>query len=364
MRLTSIRLVALVTTALLALFVLRVLSTHGWSAESFILIPTPAQPIERGYDVGYDAQWYYHIAMDPVGAPPRLDQPGYRYQRIVHPLLVHLLSLGHPQAIPWAMLGINLTVSGLSALLLGSLLVARGASAWWGLVYFLSLGYLLTIRLDLLEPLALGLALAGYWAFERRRSGLAILFFGLSGLTKEVGLAFAVAVGLWLFLRKERRKGLLITAGGLLPYIAWNVIVYYWIGDLIGVTGRMPPVIPIPVPFLGFQLLTDPVSRLLTAIWVLGPALVLGLWASLDGLRIRFAGTQGRDALLVLVNAWLIATLPIQGWQDPIVILRTGLGLILAMLLWFASRHPRMLKFSAALWGPSALIMLLVPNLL
>ena len=43
---------------------------------------------------GYDGQFNYAIAADPLHASPALDVPAYRYQRILYPLLVRALALG------------------------------------------------------------------------------------------------------------------------------------------------------------------------------------------------------------------------------------------------------------------------------
>src|SRR4051812_40184986 len=43
---------------------------------------------------GYDGQFTYYIARDLLDAKPNLDVPAYRFQRILHPLMVRLLSLG------------------------------------------------------------------------------------------------------------------------------------------------------------------------------------------------------------------------------------------------------------------------------
>src|SRR5439155_705441 len=66
-------------------------------------------PLVDGY--GYDGQFYYYLARDPLlrgGAPTYLDAPGYRYQRILLPALSALLALGQPAWIGWTLLLTNL----------------------------------------------------------------------------------------------------------------------------------------------------------------------------------------------------------------------------------------------------------------
>src|SRR6202790_4456650 len=68
---------------------------------------------------GYDGQFYYQIAGDPLHAAQFLDKPAYRYQRIVYPLLVAALSVGQARLIPYMLLLVNFV-----SVVLGTELVA------------------------------------------------------------------------------------------------------------------------------------------------------------------------------------------------------------------------------------------------
>jgi hypothetical protein len=62
---------------------------------------------------GYDGQFYYRFALAPFdisqpGYGIRIDNPPYRMQGIVYPVLAWLLSAGQPRFTAWAMLFINL----------------------------------------------------------------------------------------------------------------------------------------------------------------------------------------------------------------------------------------------------------------
>ncbi len=62
-------------------------------------------------ELGYDGQQFLSIAFDPLlqdpGTIAALDNPPYRYRRILYPLLGHLLALGHRAWIPAVMVAIN-----------------------------------------------------------------------------------------------------------------------------------------------------------------------------------------------------------------------------------------------------------------
>jgi hypothetical protein len=65
---------------------------------------------------------------------------------------------------------------------------------------------------------------------------------------------------------------------------------------------------------------------------------------------------------LVLAQVIFVAVLPQATWADPLAVLRTGLGMLAAILLWLASAHRRALPFVAALFLPSGLLALFVPG--
>jgi hypothetical protein len=357
-------------------FDLSVLSKHAWQPEALILERSKNVPLEQGWGIGYDAQWYYAIALDPAGAWQRLDQPAYRYQRIAFPLLVRGLSLRIPSLIPWTMLAINLAAAGLSCYFLGALLARRGASPWLAVIYIFSLGFLLSVRMDLLEPLALCFALAGWLALEEDRFPLAVALFALGALTKEVVLTFPLGLVLWKYLQKDRRRALILAAGVLVPYLGWFLFLRFWLG---ATPGQIAQSTPAWIPFSGWQFLGDPVSRGLVAVWVLIPAIFSGLAAARGSwpLAANFfhgpldrivpaeaGGCAARDSVLVLAQVGLIAFMPGPTWADPLAILRVGLGLMAAVLVWLASTHPRLLPFAAALWLPSGLVLFFVPGLI
>ena len=56
--------------------------------------------------------------------------------------------------------------------------------------------------------------------------------------------------------------------------------------------------------------------------------------------------------------------MPKPTWEDSLAILRVGLGLLAALLLWLAAAHRRALPFAVASWAPSALVLALAPGML
>jgi hypothetical protein len=351
---------ALVTLIVLFLFVFKVLATHGWDPRALVLQRLEQVPLAQGWGIGYDGQWAYRIASDPATAWQELDSPAYRYQRILFPLLARALSLGQIGLLPWAMIALNLAAGSLGAAALGGLLVRQGVTPWLALVFSLSLGSLLAVRLDLLELLALALALWGWLCYERDRTLPAIVLFALGGLTKEIALVFPLGLAAGELARVNPRRALALAVGALAPYLAWYVVLQIIFPTTQAEIAQGRPLL---VPFAGLRYLENPASRGLVGLWVVGPALLAGLAAAWDAWR-DLTGERGRHALLLLAQAGLIATLPALTWADPLAMVRTGLGFLACLLVWLAASHRRLLPYAAALWLPSGFIVFLVPGMM
>ncbi len=80
---------------------------HGHNALYYVHIGSRYALHELHGTGGYDGQFFYYIARDPLHAAPFLSHPAYRYQRIVYPLLVAVLSLGQENLIPYMLLLVN-----------------------------------------------------------------------------------------------------------------------------------------------------------------------------------------------------------------------------------------------------------------
>src|SRR2546430_8010719 len=62
---------------------------------------------------GYDGIWFYRLAINPFTRAQaahgiRIDNPPYRQQRVMYPLIVWLLSLGRVTWIPWLLVIVNI----------------------------------------------------------------------------------------------------------------------------------------------------------------------------------------------------------------------------------------------------------------
>ena len=58
-------------------------------------------------EIGYDGQFFYYLALDPINARWYMDVSTYRYTRILYPMLARVLALGRPDLIPVTLFLIN-----------------------------------------------------------------------------------------------------------------------------------------------------------------------------------------------------------------------------------------------------------------
>ena len=139
-------------------------------------------------EIGYDGQFFYYLALDPVNARYYMDVSTYRYTRILYPMVARVLALGRPDLIPWTLWLINwLAIAG-GALAVAAWLKRRGFSPWFALVYGLYPGLIVALQRDLSEALAYALAATAVYVFDYgpgRRELLAAGIFALAALTRE-----------------------------------------------------------------------------------------------------------------------------------------------------------------------------------
>jgi len=342
----------------------------GHSAQDFIVIGkaavlrSNASPLIQ-YDpryyytdrLGYDGQYSYFIAVDPVRARFYMDWPAYRYTRIAYPLLARALALGQAELIPDTLILINLLAMAGGTLALAAWLRRRGRSPWLALIYGLSLGLFIAVNGDLTEPMAYALVALAVYLLDfggRRRVLWAALCFGVAVLTRETTAIFAVVYGCALALQEIRapaggvpatrdavwarlrevvgaarrnwRPAALLLGVALAPYALYKLFLWVWLGSL----GVPPAMRPEVVPFAG-MLAHWPLQGLQIVVvdCVILPALIcagMGLWALTRGSR-----SVAVWALLANV-LFLVVLLPADSYIDHFAAARISTGVVLAAL--------------------------------
>jgi hypothetical protein len=293
---------------------------------------------------GYDGQFAYFIALDP--APTRvagLDVPAYRYQRILYPLLARALAFGQAQAIPWALLAVNLAAHFAGTWAVAAFLDHLGVWPGYALIYGLWVGLVSGVGLDLNEPLAFALIAGGWLARQRGRSSLGALLLGLSLFAKETSLLFwgaaltadCVAAAGW-----RRWTGL--AAGGV-AFAGWQAWLWCTFGQLgLGSGGAMAT--PFEwIPFMGFwRIGTASLAALGLFILIFGPTLLLPtVWGVGASVAAIWKGDRRAEAWALLLNAAAVVFLPHSTFREPLGLVRFASGLILAVVCFAAVRGLR-----------------------
>lgn len=352
----AVRCVAGVTLGFLLAMAGLVLAKHDWNPMVFVFQGTKFNEGDSNGVAGYDGQFAYYIARDPLRASARIDAPAYRYQRILYPAIAWLLSAGgHPALLPWMMVAINVAAVTAASGLLAGLMGVRGASPWYALyalVLVVFIGTSFAVRADLNEPLALALTLLGLTLVERGQLMWAGAAFALAGLAKEVALVFAVGVGLWLVWQRKWRTAAVLLVTSLAPSLIWGTVLTTWFRQ----SAFSAPATALEIiPFNGFRFAT-PGEIVVLLFWIVLPTLWLGGLALTD---LRHPAAR-LDALLVLANAALVASMPRNTWVDLMAACRLTLGLVIAGLLYAASRRAWLLPVLAVLWVPSAVVLAMI----
>ncbi len=207
MRFNSAAACALAALLLASSFALVLLQKRGWDASALVVagdqFASPAEVpaglrVERS-SAGYDGQFYYRLALDPfttrwIDYGIRFDYPTYRQQRILMPLLIWILSVGTPAAVPVLFIIVN--VLAVVMLAWSSALLVRdiGVNVWWSAAVWLYPGWVLTMARDCVEIMEVALLISMALALRRKRVVVATLLGICAVLTKETALLGVAAL--------------------------------------------------------------------------------------------------------------------------------------------------------------------------
>ena len=319
---------------------------------------------------GYDGQFSYYIALDPVNARFHVDRVNYRYTRILYPMLVRALAAGRAPLMPYLLIAVNLLALAGGTFVLASLLLRRGLSPWIALIYGLSPGLFICLQRDLEEPLAYAFVVLGMYLYSVvtwRSTALRLLAagtaFALAALTRESTALFPCILALGLLVQRTPVPGIsgyiqrvmhtaLFFGVSLAPFALYKIFLLHWLGP---VSSPAPKALyPQLVPFAGLA-----ASRIWTMLQVdvivavVVPAMLcaaLGLWT----LWRRQASVE---VWLLLANVQLFVVMlnPLT-YGNILGAARVATGVILAALLSIPAfdrvlaRNRAWLWLSAAFW--------------
>lgn len=181
---------------------------------------------------GHDTQIFYGIGLDLTGreVPDLLDHGGYRYRRILEPVMASAGGILEGEALIWGMIVVTVLSAALASGATAAVARRIGLPDYAALAVVLNPGVWLGVRLLTSDVVALAAMCIGLLAFVSK-SRWALLWFALSGLAKEVFLV--TPAGLALSDSKKRWALILVPVAAL---VGWMAVVTSYIGD--GFTGR------------------------------------------------------------------------------------------------------------------------------
>jgi hypothetical protein len=356
-----------------------ILSLHNWDPLAFVMQGTRFTTGNPLGSEGYDGQFVYQIALRPTEAMAYLDVPAYRYQRIFYPLLARCLALGQPTLISWTLPLINLAALGMGTWVAGRMLERTEANPWFALPVGLFAGQLLSLRVNLPEPLALALTLGGMLIIEQTQripprmsvtartrtthwSGLFVgaALFALSALTKETMLLTAAGYGLYLGLTQGWRPAFLFGGMAVGPFVLWQSVLWLWLGQPgIGSGGAGATSFEL-IPFGGLLRIAEAGGKVFALfVLVMLPIAVLpSLWSLWASARDVYCRRWHPRTFTLLTNALVIPFLPFSTFREPLAMLRFLSPLVAMVVLFGGLKRSRRVLMYSLLWLASAVFLL------
>jgi hypothetical protein len=332
--------------------------THGSDPLAFVIMGPRFTEGDPTGALGYDGQFAYYIAKDPIGALPYLDNPAYRYQRILYPLLARVLSLGQPALVPWMLLIINVISISMSTELLGRMISRDGISQFMALLLPFWFGQVFALRANLNEPLCYLLVLVALWCFERGQYLLSAAALAASVLTKEGGFLFLPAVVLVMVMRKRWWLALRYVLIATLPYTALQISLRAWLGrtGLANLGARFEV-----IPFHGFTFTQPLAARIYVVLVFAVPVSVLLALTVYHLLRAR----RSVYAWSLLVNCLFIVFLSRRTAMDVLAVFRVSTGTVVSALLFCGAHRVRRVALALhAIWLPHFVLAIIIPGFL
>jgi hypothetical protein len=212
------------------------LARLGWDPSLFIVAGDQyANPSQVTIQVlanspGYDGQFYYRFALNPFTSKQvdfgiTIDNPPYRHQRILYPLLVWLLSVGKQGWVPIWMIALNYLLLIALAYLGATYASSLGRPAILGIAFALYPGFVLSLLRDLSEILEVFLLVSGLILINRERYNLATVFLSLAVLTRETAILLPVGFLLAYIWSREIPKRVFVVP--ILVYCVWQLILFF-----------------------------------------------------------------------------------------------------------------------------------------
>lgn len=357
-----------ITAVLYGIIVAGRLAYSQWDPTFFIVAgrdlfdqsrsPQPVIVLSRD---GYDGQYSYGLALDPLTKERErygitVDNLSYRGQRILYPVLAHVLALGRIAWVPWSLILVNYLAICWLALSAARLAKLFAVPAIYGLAIAFLPGVILGLARDLSDPLAISLMVFSLLLLHSRRSAFAAWMLALAVLARETMVLLAGALffhSVWHSLQKQSPWSKSIPfAIPLATYVSWQLCIRVRWGQSGFAVGR-GNLDPSFSSLLSFVVQAThfapglPTAELLQRFFLVGELLFLGgmvILAAIVSLRSAVDPGVKFAWLMYMVLAMSLSNLV---WVEDWAFMR-GCGELLALgiLILMGARDRRFLSIS------------------
>jgi hypothetical protein len=242
---------ALVVVIAYGLLAVGYLGRHHFDITSFIqagdlfvdakqlLSPIAIKP----NSTGYDGEFYYRLALDPFQLQQSafgvtFDNPPWRIQRIVYPVLAWIAAFGQPARVPAALFLVNMLGLATVAAFAVKFTARLRLPVQTPLAIMLWPGFILALAHDTTEIVAAAFLIAALYAYVGKRLVAYAILGALATLTRETSiLALGGIFCLELFRAirggRSQWRSLIICGLALLPYLVWREALHIvWGGSM------------------------------------------------------------------------------------------------------------------------------------
>lgn len=317
---------------------------NHYSALDFVHIGTIWANHNPAGTSGYDGQFYYQIARNPLQAYQYMDNASFREQHILYPLVVGVVSLGQTALIPIMLLLVNVLAVVLTVELVGRLLVKYGFSPWFSLAIGLYFGQTAGTLFDTAEPFTYFLICLGVWfILEKAQYIPAALMMGLATLSREIALLFPLGYAGFFFLNRKWRACAQFFLLGVMPIVLWLV----WLRLVFGQSGLTFTQPFEHIPFAGIFAHYDGIAGIkkfaLLLLLMFIPTVACWIFLAVEFVRRTFWHPM---YFILLANTTMITLMNHHSYDELISCGRIATGLVLALLLYGLLRRQKYV-----LWG-------------
>lgn len=339
-------------------------------------------------DEAFDGQFFYRLGVAPWATDETVegvtfDLPALRNARWGYGALAFVASGGRADAVPWALLGLNVAAATAVGAIGGGLARASGRHTAWGLLLVLWPGFAYSLSLDTSELVASTFLLGGLLALRHRRWAPAALALTAAVLTRDTTAAvpFGVALaGTWVWWKRsgvggppQRWTSYARTSGGaalvvvgavpLVAFGGWQLLQRARFGELpLTSSGDNNLSLPLGglVEELGSLLAPSGADEAFRLVSLIGLLALLGAaawcWRATSAPLAERVAWLPSVAVVVLLNAYL--------WSGATAFMRaaTEAGLLSILVLLGSRRHRLVLPLTAlglaGLWALTAVAQL------